>query len=89
MVATGAEAEFGNIAAGLSGHQLETEFQVGLRRFSMLLVYVAGALTTSIFFEWSLSQQPEHGGPARSVPDPHSSDTAAVVVTSWTTSPLL
>ncbi|MFD8394311.1 magnesium-translocating P-type ATPase [Streptomyces sp. NPDC059680] len=49
VVATGAEAEFGKIAAGLSGHQLETEFQVGLRRFSMLLVYVAGALTTSIF----------------------------------------
>ncbi|MEV6296137.1 magnesium-translocating P-type ATPase [Streptomyces sp. NPDC051896] len=49
VVATGAEAEFGKIAAGLTGHQLETEFQVGLRRFSMLLVYVAGALTTSIF----------------------------------------
>ncbi|MGW2701505.1 magnesium-translocating P-type ATPase [Streptomyces sp. NPDC001340] len=49
VVATGAEAEFGKIAAGLSGHQLETEFQVGLRRFSMLLVYVAGALTTLIF----------------------------------------
>ncbi|MFJ8196995.1 magnesium-translocating P-type ATPase [Streptomyces sp. NPDC096152] len=49
VVATGAEAEFGKIAAGLSGHQLETEFQVGLRRFSMLLVHVAGALTTSIF----------------------------------------
>ncbi|MFJ5530294.1 magnesium-translocating P-type ATPase [Streptomyces sp. NPDC093261] len=49
VVATGAQAEFGKIAAGLSGHQLETEFQVGLRRFSMLLVYVAGALTTSIF----------------------------------------
>jgi Mg2+-importing ATPase len=49
VVATGAGAEFGKIAAGLSGHQLETEFQVGLRRFSMLLVYVAGALTTSIF----------------------------------------
>ncbi|WP_439944118.1 magnesium-translocating P-type ATPase [Streptomyces sp. BBFR115] len=49
VVATGAEAEFGKIAAGLSGHQLETEFQVGLRRFSLLLVYVAGALTTSIF----------------------------------------
>ncbi|GAA2332207.1 magnesium-translocating P-type ATPase [Streptomyces cuspidosporus] len=49
VVATGAEAEFGKIAAGLSGHQTETEFQVGLRRFSMLLVYVAGALTTSIF----------------------------------------
>ncbi|MFC9930829.1 magnesium-translocating P-type ATPase [Streptomyces sp. NPDC127190] len=49
VVATGAEAEFGKIAAGLSGHQLETEFQGGLRRFSMLLVYVAGALTTSVF----------------------------------------
>lgn len=49
VVATGAEAEFGKIAAGLGGHLLETEFQVGLRRFSMLLVYVAGALTTSVF----------------------------------------
>ena len=49
VVATGARTEFGQIAAGLSTHPLETEFQVGLRQFSMLLVYVAGALTTSIF----------------------------------------
>ena len=49
VVATGARAEFGQIAAGLSTHQLDTEFQVGLRKFSMLLVYVAGSLTTSIF----------------------------------------
>ncbi|MGI8666607.1 MAG: magnesium-translocating P-type ATPase [Jatrophihabitans sp.] len=49
VVSTGARTEFGMIAAGLSTHQLDTEFQVGLRRFSMLLVYVAGALTTSIF----------------------------------------
>ncbi|MEO8827139.1 magnesium-translocating P-type ATPase [Lapillicoccus sp.] len=49
VVTTGARTEFGKIAAGLSGHQLETEFQRGLRRFSMLLVYVAGTLTTSIF----------------------------------------
>lgn len=49
VVATGARTEFGKIAAGLSTHQLDTEFQVGLRRFSMLLVYVAAALTTSIF----------------------------------------
>jgi Mg2+-importing ATPase len=49
VTATGARAEFGKIAAGLSTRPLETEFQVGLRRFSMLLVYVAGALTTSIF----------------------------------------
>jgi Mg2+-importing ATPase len=49
VVSTAATTEFGKIAAGLSAHQLDTEFQVGLRRFSMLLVYVAGALTTSIF----------------------------------------
>ena len=49
VVSTGARTEFGKIAAGLSTHQLDTEFQVGLRKFSMLLVYVAGSLTTSIF----------------------------------------
>ncbi|MEO8887845.1 MAG: magnesium-translocating P-type ATPase [Jatrophihabitantaceae bacterium] len=49
VVATGARTEFGHIAAGLSTHQLDTEFQIGLRRFSLLLVYVAGTLTTSIF----------------------------------------
>jgi P-type Mg2+ transporter len=49
VVATAARTEFGKIAAGLSTHQIDTGFQVGLRRFSMLLVYVAGALTTSIF----------------------------------------
>ncbi|HZV26986.1 MAG TPA: magnesium-translocating P-type ATPase, partial [Acidothermaceae bacterium] len=49
VVATGARTEFGKIAAGLSTHPLDTEFQVGLRKFSMLLVYVAGSLTTSIF----------------------------------------
>lgn len=48
-MATGAHTEFGKIAAGLDTHPLDTEFQVGLRRFSLLLVYVAGALTTSIF----------------------------------------
>jgi magnesium-transporting ATPase (P-type) len=49
VVAIGADTEFGKIATGLSTHQIDTGFQVGLRRFSMLLVYVAGALTTSIF----------------------------------------
>ena len=49
VVATGARSEFGAIAAGLSTRQTATEFQVGLRRFSMLLVYVAGTLTVSIF----------------------------------------
>ena len=49
VVATGARTQFGRIAAGLGTHHLDTEFQVGLRRFSMLLVYVAGTLTTGIF----------------------------------------
>lgn len=49
VVATAARTEFGKIAAGLSTHQVETEFQVGLRRFSMLLARVAGVLTTAIF----------------------------------------
>jgi P-type Mg2+ transporter len=49
VVATGASTAFGAIAAGLSTHVLDTEFQRGLRRFSMLLVYVAGTLTSGIF----------------------------------------
>ncbi len=49
VAATGVRTEFGKLAAGLSTHQLDTEFQVGLRQFSMLLVYVAGSLTTAIF----------------------------------------
>jgi len=49
VVSTGSHTEFGKIASGLSTHQLDTEFQVGLRQFSMLLVYVAAVLTTAIF----------------------------------------
>ncbi len=49
VTATGAGTRFGGIAAGLGAHQTETQFQMGLRRFSMLLVYVAAALTVSIF----------------------------------------
>jgi Mg2+-importing ATPase len=49
VVATGGRAEFGRIAVGLSQRQPETEFQVGLRKFSMLLVTVAGVLTGAIF----------------------------------------
>ena len=49
VVATGGAAEFGRIALGLGERQPETEFQVGLRKFSMLLVQVAGVLTGGIF----------------------------------------
>jgi Mg2+-importing ATPase len=49
VVATGGQAEFGRIALGLGERQPETDFQTGLRKFSMLLVQVAGALTAAIF----------------------------------------
>ena len=49
VVATGRDAEFGRIAVGLGERQPETEFQAGLRKFSMLLVEVAGVLTGAIF----------------------------------------
>jgi len=49
VVATGARAEFGRIAAGLGERQPETDFQAGLRRFSVLLLQVAVTLTVLIF----------------------------------------
>ncbi|MEO7007191.1 MAG: magnesium-translocating P-type ATPase [Terrimesophilobacter sp.] len=49
VVATGGNAEFGRIALGLGERQPETQFQAGLRRFSVLLLEVALSLTTLIF----------------------------------------
>ena len=49
VVATGVRTEFGKIALGLGERQEETQFQVGLRRFSLLLAEVAAVLTGSIF----------------------------------------
>jgi Mg2+-importing ATPase len=49
VVATRAEAEFGRIAVGLGERPPETEFQVGLCKFSALLVKVAAVLTAAIF----------------------------------------
>src|SRR5262249_5083484 len=48
VYATGKDAEFGRIAAGLDKRQPETDFQVGLRRFSYLLLQVAIALMVTI-----------------------------------------
>ncbi|MFJ9775783.1 magnesium-translocating P-type ATPase [Kitasatospora sp. NPDC101157] len=58
VVATGGRAEFGRIALGLGERQPETDFQVGLRRFSMLLLQVAAVLTTSIFVTNMLLHRP-------------------------------
>jgi Mg2+-importing ATPase len=49
VVATAGRAEFGKIALALGERHPETEFQTGLRRFSMLLVRVAAVLTSTIF----------------------------------------
>jgi P-type Mg2+ transporter len=48
VVATARSTEFGAIAAGLDEQQLETAFQIGLRRFSGLLAIVAGVLSVVI-----------------------------------------
>jgi Mg2+-importing ATPase len=48
VYATGVDAEFGRIAAGLGERHPETDFQVGLRRFSYLLLWVALTLTAFI-----------------------------------------
>jgi Mg2+-importing ATPase len=58
VTATGAQTEFGRIAVGLGERQEETAFQVGLRRFSLLLARVAAALTTAIFVINLLLQRP-------------------------------
>ncbi|HLZ37428.1 MAG TPA: HAD-IC family P-type ATPase, partial [Mycobacteriales bacterium] len=49
VVATGGQAEFGRVALALGDRQPDTEFQVGLRRFSGMLARVALALSTAIF----------------------------------------
>ncbi len=58
VVATGAQAEFGRIAVGLGERHPETDFQLGLKTFSVLLLQVAIALTTMIFVANLLLQRP-------------------------------
>ncbi|HEX4727127.1 MAG TPA: HAD-IC family P-type ATPase, partial [Jatrophihabitans sp.] len=49
VVRTGVDTEFGRIATALGQRQPETDFQAGLRHFSMLLLQVALTLTSLIF----------------------------------------
>ena len=58
VYATGKEAEFGRIAAGLDERPPETGFQVGLRRFSYLLLQVAMALMVVILLSNLLLSKP-------------------------------
>jgi Mg2+-importing ATPase len=48
VVATGAATQFGRIAIGLGEHHPQTEFQLGLTRFSGLLAKVGGVLSVTI-----------------------------------------
>ena len=58
VYATGRNAEFGRIAAGLDERPPETGFQVGLRRFSYLLLQVAIALMVVILISNLLLAKP-------------------------------
>jgi Mg2+-importing ATPase len=58
VVATGVRAEFGGITSGLATRPTDTAFQVGLREFSMLLVYVGATLTSLIFVANVALQRP-------------------------------
>lgn len=58
VYATGRSAEFGRIAAGLDKRPPETDFQVGLRKFSYLLLQVAVALMVVILVSNLLLAKP-------------------------------
>ena len=58
VYATGANAQFGRIAAQLGERQPETAFQTGLRRFSYLLLRVALTLTVVIVITNLLLRRP-------------------------------
>ncbi len=49
VVATGPSTQFGRIALGLGERHPQTEFQLGLTRFSGLLAKVGGVLSATIF----------------------------------------
>jgi len=49
VVATGVATQFGRIAVGLGERHPQTEFQLGLTRFSGLLAKVGGVLSVTIF----------------------------------------
>jgi Mg2+-importing ATPase len=57
VIRTGMATEFGRIARQLGGRPAETAFQIGLRDFSGLLVWVTAILTISIFaINWALGR---------------------------------
>ena len=58
VVATGRSTEFGRIAESLGTHAPDTDFQKGLRSFSLFLLKVSLTLTSLIFIVNTLLQRP-------------------------------
>ena len=58
VIAIGARTEIGRLAAGLGKRMPETSFQAGLRRFSLLLVWVAVALVATVLLTGTLLGRP-------------------------------
>ncbi|MFZ2174135.1 MAG: magnesium-translocating P-type ATPase [Rhodococcus sp. (in: high G+C Gram-positive bacteria)] len=58
VVETGSRAAFGRVAAGLGERHPETDFQAGLRQFSVLLLQVALTLTAVIAITNLVLQRP-------------------------------
>ena len=58
VYATGVNAQFGRLAAGLGERQPETDFQTGLRQLSYLLLRVAMTLTALILVTNLLLRRP-------------------------------
>lgn len=58
VINTGTRTEFGKIALGLGTTTSETAFQLGLRRFSKLLINMAGGLTSFILIANILLHRP-------------------------------
>ena len=58
VIATAADTEFGRIALSLGDRQPETVFQMGLRKFSLFLVWVSLILTTIIFVVNTILNRP-------------------------------
>lgn len=58
VIAIGATTEIGRLAAGLDTRMPETSFQAGLRRFSLLLVWVAVALVATVLLTGTLLGRP-------------------------------
>ncbi|GMA96946.1 hypothetical protein GCM10025881_37700 [Pseudolysinimonas kribbensis] len=58
VIATGADTEIGRIAQQLGGRLPETAFQAGLRRFSLLLMWVAAVLVATVLLTSALLHRP-------------------------------